>query len=613
MKNKFLITLITLLACFCSAKADIAVNEKNFPDMGFRRWIQANIKGAQDGVLSDEEIAAVKEMEISHGTTSDMHVNNINGIAFFTELEELCVYNCPFIFGSYVGVHQLDLSKNLKLKSVRLSGGVHDDFFGNSDSIHSVNVKGLPQLEQIVIQNPAFSELDLSGCGKLKSASVTNGVIVSLNLEGCVSLDTLVCSGNRIASLNLSQLPSLTFVDCSNNILRSLDFSGKYNLKTLNIAKNHLSSLTIEGFNELLSLDCSKNSLWDLSVSNCLTLEVLNCSDNLINKLNISNCENLKEINSMGNSLQTISLSNLPQLRYYNCKGNSLKNLNFLRGCSSLKTLCCSNNRFEHLDCSWLTALDSIDFSRCNKLKSVPILPVGIKKVICSNVPIIANVDWARYTELIWLEASNCELTTFDASKCSSSLEVLCLLGNHIMELDLSTLNRLDWRTSSLWQEVKLPAVYREDRSMWEVFLPASFDFTRVESVDGRYMGGSPSRGDTGTPTHVRMECFTDENGQKRCSFFTDRIKRGYDRYGNSTTPFFYHYKTNNSGVPSFGVEVVGYQVPSGVEDLAADKTVKGVVYYDLQGHESAVPFSGFNIEVTQFTDGTSQSKKVVK
>lgn len=323
--------------------------------------------------------------------------------------------------------------------------------------------------------------------------------------------------------------------------------------------------------------------------------------------------ENLKEINSMGNSLQTISLSNLPQLRYYNCKSNSLKSLSFLRGCSSLKTLCCSNNRFEHLDCSWLTALDSIDFSRCNKLKSVPILPVGIKKVICSNVPIIANIDWAMYTELMWLEASNCELTTFDASKCSSSLEVLCLLGNHIMELDLSTLNRLDWRTSSLWQEVKLPAVYREDRSMWEVFLPASFDFTRVESVDGRYMGGSPSRGDTGTPTHVGMECFTDENGQKRCSFFTDRIKRGYDRYGNSTTPFFYRYKTNNSGVPSFGVEVVGYQVPSGVEDLAADKTVKGVVYYDLQGHESAVPFSGFNIEVTQFTDGTSQSKKVVK
>lgn len=158
MKNKFLITLITLLACFCSAKADIAVNEKNFPDMGFRRWIQANIKGAQDGVLSDEEIAAVKEMEISHGTTSDAYVNNINGIAFFTELEELCVYNCPFIFGSYVGVHQLDLSKNLKLKSVRLSGGVHDDFFGNSDSIHSVNVKGLPQhnWSKLLFRTPHF-------------------------------------------------------------------------------------------------------------------------------------------------------------------------------------------------------------------------------------------------------------------------------------------------------------------------------------------------------------------------------------------------------------------------------------------------------------------------
>lgn len=51
---------------------------------------------------------------------------------------------------------------------------------------------------------------------------------------------------------------------------------------------------------------------------------------------------------------------------------------------------------------------------------------------------------------------------------------------------------------------------------------------------------------------------------------------------------------------------------PWGVDDVAADKAVKGVKYFDLQGHESAEPFSGFNIEVTQYTDGTSQSRKLV-
>ena len=50
----------------------------------------------------------------------------------------------------------------------------------------------------------------------------------------------------------------------------------------------------------------------------------------------------------------------------------------------------------------------------------------------------------------------------------------------------------------------------------------------------------------------------------------------------------------------------------SGIDDVAADKAVKGVKYFDLQGHESAEPFSGFNIEVTQYTDGTSQSRKLV-
>ncbi|MDY3710666.1 MAG: hypothetical protein SO062_09760 [Sodaliphilus sp.] len=47
--------------------------------------------------------------------------------------------------------------------------------------------------------------------------------------------------------------------------------------------------------------------------------------------------------------------------------------------------------------------------------------------------------------------------------------------------------------------------------------------------------------------------------------------------------------------------------------DIATSKTVKSVRYYNLAGMESATPFSGVNIAITTYTDGTTISSKVIK
>ncbi|MCI7469989.1 MAG: hypothetical protein SOZ50_04010 [Sodaliphilus sp.] len=52
---------------------------------------------------------------------------------------------------------------------------------------------------------------------------------------------------------------------------------------------------------------------------------------------------------------------------------------------------------------------------------------------------------------------------------------------------------------------------------------------------------------------------------------------------------------------------------PSGVTDITTSKTVKSVRYYNLAGMESATPFSGVNIAITTYTDGTTISSKVIK
>ena len=51
----------------------------------------------------------------------------------------------------------------------------------------------------------------------------------------------------------------------------------------------------------------------------------------------------------------------------------------------------------------------------------------------------------------------------------------------------------------------------------------------------------------------------------------------------------------------------------TGVDDINTGKTVKGVTYYNVAGIQSTTPFEGINIVVTNFTDGTKSTVKVVK
>ena len=51
----------------------------------------------------------------------------------------------------------------------------------------------------------------------------------------------------------------------------------------------------------------------------------------------------------------------------------------------------------------------------------------------------------------------------------------------------------------------------------------------------------------------------------------------------------------------------------SAVEELDANKTVAGVVYYNLAGQQSAQPVSGVNIIVTTYSDGSTTTAKVIK
>lgn len=76
---------------------------------------------------------------------------------------------------------------------------------------------------------------------------------------------------------------------------------------------------------------------------------------------------------------------------------------------------------------------------------------------------------------------------------------------------------------------------------------------------------------------------------------------------------FVYHSTVDHAGgweVNNFSVTGTGV---TGVEENVAEKAVSAVKYYNVAGVESNEPFDGVNIVKTVYTDGTTQTAKILK
>jgi hypothetical protein len=57
----------------------------------------------------------------------------------------------------------------------------------------------------------------------------------------------------------------------------------------------------------------------------------------------------------------------------------------------------------------------------------------------------------------------------------------------------------------------------------------------------------------------------------------------------------------------------IGVNGTTGVNEMAAGKTVARVDYFNLAGQQNDRPDSGVTIVVTTYTDGTSSTTKIIK
>ncbi len=318
------LTLAGLTYFSMEIKADVPINETNFPNRNFRNSVLRQSYG-QDGVLTDDEIADVTDINVS-----GKGIQSLKGIEYFTALTVLYCDNNQLT--------ELDVSKNSAL------------------TLLSCN-------------NNQLTELDVSKNSSLTLLSCDNNQLTEIDVSKNTALTWLLCNNNQMTELDVSKNTALIELSCGGNQLTKLDVSKNSALITLYCGGNQLTKLDVSECTVLIELYCEDNQLKTLDVSGCIVLEYLRCSNNQLITLNISGSTGLTTLTCNDNLLKTLDVSNNTELSDVDCQNNLLTTLD-ISGCTALKYLYCNNNQLAKLNMSGCTALNAL-LCYNNQLKGI--------------------------------------------------------------------------------------------------------------------------------------------------------------------------------------------------------------------------------------------------
>ena len=278
--------LTVILSQTAFAAGNVEINETNFPDANFRSWILDQDYG-QDGVLTEEEIANVKKIDVNRKNISDL-----SGIEYFTELEKLICYQNQLT--------SFDVSKNTALKHLEC----------DNNELTSLDLSKNIALELLICRNNPLKSLDVSNNTALSYLECSGTNLTSLDVSKNTALVQLYCGNNRLKSLDVSKNTDLCSFNCSCNELTSLELCKNANfLGGLQCNGNQLTSLDLSYNTMLCSLDCSDNQLTSLDLRKNTQLEGLNCCDNQLANLDLSVNTELYELHCENNQFNKIYIS----------------------------------------------------------------------------------------------------------------------------------------------------------------------------------------------------------------------------------------------------------------------------------------------------------------
>ena len=431
---------------------------QNFPDENFFNYLHSQ-PYCDDGYITDEELATLKEMDVSSKSIKDL-----TGIEHFTALKTL---NC-----SSNQLTSLNVSKNTALINLVCY----------TNQLTTLNVSNNTKLKFLNCDNNQLKSLNVLKNTALTSLYCRNNQLTSLDVTKNTALTNLYCSGNSLSSLDVSKNTAMVELLCSSNSLTSLDVSQNPSLGTLYCQKNNIRGTAMTNF--INSLPTRANSygylylLHSTGESNTITSaqvktaiskawkvfryngsawEIYN--DVQINSANFPD-EKFREFVKQydKDNSGTLTGTELAAVTSMNVKDKGIKDLKGIEYFSELTYLVCGKNSLTSLDVSlnkaltelycYENSLTSLDVSKNKKLKILSCyLNTGLTSLdVSKNTALeklycrgnnLTSLDVSKNTALTYLSCRDNQLTSLDISKNTQLTELYCY-NNSMTSLNVS-------------------------------------------------------------------------------------------------------------------------------------------------------------------------------
>lgn len=437
------------------------VNADGSVDKTFEDFCLENYDTDKDGILSDEEVAGVTEIDCSN-----QGLISLSGIERFTNLWTLQCENNRLT--------NIDVSKNTELRTL----WCHNNQLTNIDV--SQNVK----INYLRVENNQLTSLDVTKNAYLSTLYCESNQLTSLDITKNAYLSNLYCYDNQLTSLDVTQCMEMYWLICSGNSLTSLDLSKNTKLGILSCGNNQITSLDLSNNTLLEDIDCRKNPLSALDVSQTALLS-LTCSDCRLEVLDVSMHKNLKTLFCDGNPLTTIYMaenyemicttlskpfeativvktsevtgktfeeyalanfdmnndgvisdSEASMITSLDCSGQNLTSMVGIEQFVNLQKLDCSKNKLTELNVSQNTKLSELICTQ-NQLTALDVSKNTVLNRLECDRNFLTALDVSKNVVLDWLRCDDNEIIALDVSK-NTVLSTLYCGENLLTTLDVS-------------------------------------------------------------------------------------------------------------------------------------------------------------------------------
>lgn len=335
LQKSIALAAFAIAAATTTAYADgsVVVNKTNFPDENLYNYL-LEFDEDGNGILEGWEyestyfygfncadVVNFKGLELFPITRLNIYYNWIEENPLASVVKTIDLSMLPDLEGLFIydvlGLETLDISRNTKLTSLRLSYCPALKDIKWSSSLESLDIQDLQSLSSINgSEMPNLRTLESSSHALVSS-------VENFNFTSHQNIESIYIHGNdefthNLNTFHVENCPNLTYLDVNYSTVQDFTMKNLPGFEYFTIKNTTAENVNIQECPELRRVQCEENELGTLQLSNNPKLWDVDCHDNKLKTLIADNCPSMESVWAWDNQLMWLDMKDVEKSIFHN-------------------------------------------------------------------------------------------------------------------------------------------------------------------------------------------------------------------------------------------------------------------------------------------------------